>query len=133
MTVGMAIDFDLLVRRGPEVSSLVSGLLLVKAALLWALCLSAGRGHGESIRVALLLPQGGEFAFVLLSLAYSIGVMDSELYQMLVFVVVMRMVLTPPLFKLAALLGRPPDESQRNALFIFNTCPCHKHLASLDP
>ncbi len=101
MTVGMSIDFGLLGRQGPQVAGLVGGLLLVKAALLWTLCRATGRNHTESLNVALLLSQGGEFAFVLFGLAHGVGVMTEEMYQELVLVVVISMVLTPLLLKIA--------------------------------
>lgn len=108
MTVGMSIDFGLLGRQGPQVAALVGGLLLLKAALLWFLCRVTGRSHGEAVHVALLLAQGGEFAFVLFGLAYAVGVMPMELYQLLLLVVAVSMGLTALLFKMAPLLGQLP-------------------------
>ena len=109
MTVGMGIDFGLLGQQGPQVLGLVAGLLAIKAGLLWALCRASGRDHGEAIHVALLLPQGGEFGFVLFGLAAGLGVFSDNLYQLLVLVVAMSMAFTPLLVKLSPWLGRLPD------------------------
>ena len=49
----------------------------------------------ESIRIAFLLSQGGEFAFVLLSLANELKVLPTDLNRLLIIVVVLSMALTP--------------------------------------
>ncbi len=49
----------------------------------------------ESIRTAFLLSQGGEFAFVLLSLANELKVLPTDLNRLLIIVVVLSMALTP--------------------------------------
>jgi voltage-gated potassium channel Kch len=56
----------------------------------------------DSVRVALLLPQSGEFAFVLFGLATVSGLMAEELFQKLVLIVALTMALTPLSAHLAA-------------------------------
>ncbi|MCP4040493.1 MAG: universal stress protein, partial [Gammaproteobacteria bacterium] len=112
MTVGMSIDFGLLNRQGGQVAGLVVGLLLLKAALLWALCRGTGRSHREALQVSLLLSQGGEFGFVLFGLANTANVIDGEFYRLLLLVVAMSMAATPLLVKLTPLLGRLPKGNQ---------------------
>ena len=51
--------------------------------------------RGESIRTGFMLAQGGEFAFVLLSLAKELKVLPDELNRLLIIVVVLSMALTP--------------------------------------
>jgi len=75
------------------------------------LCRMAGRSHTESTRVALLLAQSGEFGFVLFGLAYMLGVMEGELYQLLLLVIALSMAATPLLVKLGHWLARPPASS----------------------
>lgn len=53
--------------------------------------------RGESVRTAFMLAQGGEFAFVLLSLAAELKVLPEELNKLLIIVVVISMALTPGL------------------------------------
>ncbi len=112
MTVGMSIDFGLLDRQGIQVAVLVGGLLLLKAALLWALCRSTGHNHGEALQVSLLLSQGGEFGFILFGLANGLGVMGAELYQLLLLVVALSMAATPFLVKLPLRLGTLSADAQ---------------------
>lgn len=53
--------------------------------------------RSESIRTGFTLAQGGEFAFVLLSLAKELKVLPDELNRLLIIVVVLSMALTPAL------------------------------------
>jgi monovalent cation:proton antiporter-2 (CPA2) family protein len=108
MSVGMSVDFGLFGRQGVQVVGMVGCLLLLKAALLWTLCRISGRSHTESVQVALLLAQAGEFGFVLFGLAHMLGLMDEELYQLLLLVIAMSMTATPLLVRLGGWLGRPP-------------------------
>ncbi len=95
ISVGMSINFGLLGQQGLLVAGLVGGLLLLKATFLWVLCRITGRSHSESVHVALLLAQAGEFGFILFGLANMLGVMDGELYQLLLLTIALSMVLRP--------------------------------------
>ncbi|MEJ1403826.1 MAG: monovalent cation:proton antiporter-2 (CPA2) family protein [Candidatus Sedimenticola sp. (ex Thyasira tokunagai)] len=106
ISVGMSINFGLLGQQGFLVAGLVGGLLLLKASFLWVLCRITGRSHSESVHVALLLAQAGEFGFVLFGLASMLGVLDGELYQLLLLTIALSMVATPLLVKLSPWLGR---------------------------
>jgi monovalent cation:proton antiporter-2 (CPA2) family protein len=109
MAVGMSIDFGLLAGLGPAIAGLVLGLLAVKAAVLWPLGRLGGLAAADAGRLALLLAQGGEFAFALFGLAAGSGLIDDSLFRMLLLVVAVTMVLTPALVgaghRLAARLG----------------------------
>ena len=106
MSVGMSINFGLLGQQGFLMAGLVGGLLLLKAAFLWLLCRITGRSHSESVHVALLLAQAGEFGFILFGLANMLGVMNGELYQQLLLIIALSMAATPLLVKLSPWLGR---------------------------
>ncbi|MCP3867326.1 MAG: universal stress protein [Gammaproteobacteria bacterium] len=106
MSVGMSINFSLLNQQGILVAVLLGGLLLLKAIILWALCRITGRSHSESVQVALLLAQAGEFGFILFGLANMLGVMEGELYQLLLLTIALSMAATPLLVKLSPWLGR---------------------------
>ena len=100
MSVGMSINFGLLGQQGFLVAGLVGGLLLLKALLLWVLCRITGRSNTESVQVALLLAQAGEFGFILFGLANMLGVLDGELFQLLLVTIALSMAATPLLTKL---------------------------------
>jgi len=106
MSVGMYINFGLLVQQGSMVAMLVCGLLLLKAGFLWVLCRITGHSHSESVNVALLLSQAGEFGFILFGMANMLGVMDGELYQLLLLTIALSMAATPLLVKLGPGFGQ---------------------------
>jgi len=111
MSIGMTINFGLLGQQGILVVSLVGGLLLLKATVIWVLCRITGSPHSQSMHVALLLAQAGEFGFILFGLANMLGVMEGDLYQLLLLVIALSMAATPLLVKLIPWLDRTQSSS----------------------
>jgi CPA2 family monovalent cation:H+ antiporter-2/glutathione-regulated potassium-efflux system protein KefB len=105
MGVGMSINFGLLGEKGSEVAGLLAGLLVIKSVLLWTLCRLAGRSHRDSVQVALLLAQAGEFGFVIFGIADMLGLIQTEVYELLLVVIALSMATTPLLARLGPLLG----------------------------
>ncbi|KAK4254123.1 hypothetical protein QN277_009548 [Acacia crassicarpa] len=95
LTTGTSIDLQLLFREWPNVLSLLAGLVAIKTMIITALGPRVGLTLQESVRIGLLLSQGGEFGFVVFSLANSLGVLPLELNKLLIIVVVLSMALTP--------------------------------------
>ncbi|GER42109.1 glutathione-regulated potassium-efflux system protein [Striga asiatica] len=95
VTTGTSIDMQLLIREWPNVFSLLAGLIVIKTMIITAIGPRVGLSLQESIRIGLLLSQGGEFAFVVFSLANRLGVLPLELNKLLIIVVVLSMALTP--------------------------------------
>lgn len=60
---------QLLVREWPNVLSLLAGLIVIKTLIISAIGPRVGLTLQESVRIGFLLSQGGEFAFVVFSLA----------------------------------------------------------------
>ena len=105
MTVGLAIDLDLVAGRLLDVGLLVAGLLLGKALLISAFCLLFRLPLADALRVGLLLAQGGEFAFVLFHTALNSGILPPSTGQMLMVAVAVSMFATPFLAELGARLA----------------------------
>lgn len=95
VTTGTSIDMQLLVREWPNVLALLGGLIAIKTMIITAIGPRVGLTLQESVRIGFLLSQGGEFAFVVFSLANSLGVLPLELNKLLIIVVVLSMALTP--------------------------------------
>lgn len=95
ITVGFSIDLNLLVSNFGTVFSLVGGLIAVKTAVITAAGVVIGMSLGSAVRTGLLLSQGGEFAFVIFGLAQGVGVLPTDLAQLLLLVVAITMGLTP--------------------------------------
>ncbi|XP_059447121.1 K(+) efflux antiporter 3, chloroplastic isoform X2 [Corylus avellana] len=95
VTTGATIDIQLLFREWPNVLSLLAGLITIKTLIITAIGPRVGLTIQESVRIGLLLSQGGEFGFVVFSLANRLGVLPLELNKLLIIVVVLSMALTP--------------------------------------
>ncbi|RWR77892.1 K+ efflux antiporter 3, chloroplastic [Cinnamomum micranthum f. kanehirae] len=99
VTTGTSIDMQLLVREWPNVLTLLAGLIVIKTLIITAIGPRVGLTVQESVRIGLLLSQGGEFGFVVFSLANRLGVLPLELNKLLIIVVVLSMALTPFLYE----------------------------------
>jgi len=112
MAVGMSIDIGAAMENGLLVAGLVTGLLALKGLLLFGLGWLLGVGRDNSIRVAILLCQGGEFGFVLFTLAAQTRLIDLKTTQLLILVISLTMALTPLMARLLPfLLPRKPEQA----------------------
>jgi len=101
MTMGMSLNLDRFLESPVLLSAIVVALMLVKFLVLWPLLHLFGLQRKVAVPVALLLAQCGEFALVLFALAYAKGLLDEILFQQLLIVVLLSMLATPALEKLA--------------------------------
>ncbi len=95
MTVGMLLDPALVEARWPLVLALVLGLVAIKAVIVFLLCNSLALAPSASMRLGLILAQGGEFAFVLLLMARQETLISTDLAQAIGVSVVLSMMATP--------------------------------------
>ena len=110
ISVGMTVDFGLLMREPAMVALLLAAYLALKIASLWAVARALSL-CAEAWRFALLLSQGGEFAFVVFGVARSAKVFSPETEALLTIVVALSMATTPLLL---ALHDRHSGRKQRN-------------------
>lgn len=102
MTMGMSLNLDVFLGNPLVLLAIVAALMAVKFITLWPLSRLFGIKTKASISVALLLAQSGEFALVLFALAKGLGLLDELLFQHLLIVVMLSMLATPALEKLAS-------------------------------
>jgi glutathione-regulated potassium-efflux system ancillary protein KefC len=95
IAVGMSVDFAVFLAHPWVILGLVAGFLLIKTAVLYGLSRLFGIARGQHLQFALLLSQGGEFAFVVFGAAATARVFTDEVASMLVVVVALSMVVTP--------------------------------------
>lgn len=95
VTVGMTLDFQILVAQWWLVLLLVLFLVPLKAALIAGLARLFGTPAGGAWRTGFSLGQGGEFAFVILALAVQYTLVDATLQQACVAGIVLSMLITP--------------------------------------
>ncbi|KAH0716280.1 hypothetical protein KY284_009185 [Solanum tuberosum] len=119
VTTGTSIDMQLLFREWPNVLSLLAGLIVIKTLIITAIGPRVGLSLQESVRIGFLLSQGGEFGFVVFSLANRLGVLPLELNKLLIIVVVLSMALTPLLNEIgrraSEFVGEKFDNEDRTA------------------
>ena len=101
MTMGMSLNLGLFLENPLVLLGIVVALMAVKFITLWPLSRLFGIKKKVSVSVALLLAQSGEFALVLFALAYGMGLLDELLFQHLLIVVMLSMLVTPALERLA--------------------------------
>ena len=109
MAVGMSVNFDLIGAAPLKIAGLVIALVVIKAAVMFALARAFGQGTPSAYALAVVLSQGGEFAFVLFSLAAGEKMLSAALADLLVAVVTISMLTTPFLVNLLRCLPRPRE------------------------
>ncbi|HTD14982.1 MAG TPA: monovalent cation:proton antiporter-2 (CPA2) family protein [Chthoniobacterales bacterium] len=98
VSVGASIDLSLIQSQPILMCSLVIGLLLIKAAVLYGIGKISRLENSQNFTFSLALAQGGEFAFVLVAFAVHNRVFDQGLGDRLIAVVALSMVAAPFLF-----------------------------------
>ncbi len=100
MAVGMSVNFGLIGEEPLGIAALVVVLVAVKAGIVYALARAFGEEGPSAYALAVVLSQGGEFAFVLFSLAAGENLLPAALADRLVVVVTISMLTTPFLVNL---------------------------------
>jgi len=95
MAVGMSIELELVADEWLVIVGLVVSFMALKGAGIYVAARIFRAGHRDAVRMALLLAQGGEFAFVLYSTAAESGLIDAETSGVLNAAVIISMILTP--------------------------------------
>jgi monovalent cation:proton antiporter-2 (CPA2) family protein len=112
VAVGMSLDLGLLASSLPLILALTAGLLGIKALVLFGLGLANKLGSRQSLLLALAIPQGGEFAFVILTQGETAGVVEPSLAALLNVVVTLSMAATPLLILLLPKKEEPPQQTR---------------------
>ncbi|WLS02496.1 monovalent cation:proton antiporter-2 (CPA2) family protein [Shinella oryzae] len=93
--VGMAIDLSVIAANWQLVAASVVGYMVAKMLLIYVVAWLLGTCHAESLERAVLMAQGGEFAFVLYAAAVSAGIFDAQSNAILTATIIISMILTP--------------------------------------
>ena len=129
LAVGMLLDVDVILAQPLFIASLALALVAVKITVIFALGRFFGLKSKQSIIMAMLLSQGGEFAFVLFTAAQQALLIEPEAGSLFGAVVTLSMATTPFLMiiagKLAARTGKedvqlddPALASQANVIIV---------------
>jgi CPA2 family monovalent cation:H+ antiporter-2 len=95
IAVGLSLDLDVVLKNWTLILFAVPALMAVKVVTIYAVCRLFKCSHDNAVRVAFLLPQGGEFAFVLFSAAATASIVSLETASILIAIVTVSMALMP--------------------------------------
>ena len=112
MAVGLSLDLKVVADNWLTILVAAPLIMLVKAAVIYAIFRAFKRSHNEAIRVASLLPQVGEFAFVIFSTAVAAFVVSTNLASIITAIVTVTMALTPLFAKLGDRLIIQAEEDE---------------------
>ncbi len=109
ISVGMTADISLARAQPMMLIEATALLLIVKAAIAFALARIARKGNASAVRFALALPQASEFSFVLFSAAVAAHALDQNHASFATLTTAASMLATPVLFASSeALLRKRP-------------------------
>ncbi len=93
--VGMSLDLAVVARQWQLIAVAVVAFMAVKALAIYGVARLMKSDHVEARERAVLMAQGGEFAFVLYAAAVVAGVIDGQVNASFTAIVVLSMALTP--------------------------------------
>ncbi len=93
--VGMSLDLPVVAANYQLIIAGVLAMMAVKALSIYVVARVMRSPHREALDRAVLMAQGGEFAFVLFAAADAAGVIDARVNANLTAIVVLSMALTP--------------------------------------
>ena len=95
MSVGASVNLALAVQQIGLLAAMVFGLMAVKTAVIYGVMRAFGMPARTAVQTGAALSQGSEFAFVLLGLASTSGVIAADISALTVAAVAISMALTP--------------------------------------
>jgi monovalent cation:proton antiporter-2 (CPA2) family protein len=95
MAIGMTVDYTLITHAPLKIIGGTLALLAIKGSAIFAVGRIGGLKSENARTLAVTLPQGGEFAFVIFAVAVTSQVLSAELAAQLVVIVTLSMALTP--------------------------------------
>ena len=126
MSVGMLTDVKLILEKPVLIIGCAMGLMFIKFGVIAGIAKVLGKRWPTSIRLGVTLAQGGEFAFVLFSVATVQNVLRPELANTLNLIVTISMALTPLAFLLLEKVGEPLFAKSKPSRE-YDTIPDHEH------
>jgi CPA2 family monovalent cation:H+ antiporter-2 len=103
IAIGMNLDLSLLVSKPLFILSASVVLVLIKTGVIFSILKIAKQRKTDSMRIGLMLSQGGEFAFVVMAQASGNGVLPVYISSEVTLIVGISMALTAPLVILHSL------------------------------
>nr|WP_249327716.1 monovalent cation:proton antiporter-2 (CPA2) family protein [Devosia litorisediminis] len=95
LAVGMSLDVAVVMSSWQIIALSVVAYMVIKGAAIYAIARLLKSSHAEALERAVLMGQGGEFAFVLYTTAAAAGLIDGPTNAIFTATVIISMVLTP--------------------------------------
>ena len=95
LAVGMSLELSVVVENWAIIVISVVAYMAVKAAAIYGIARVLKSDHAQALERAVLMSQGGEFAFVLYTTAATAGLIDGATNAIFTATVIISMVLTP--------------------------------------
>ena len=112
IAIGMMLNLELLWASPLRMVVLALGLVALKTAIITSILRWQRVSLREGVQLGLMLSQGGEFAFVVLSQGQQVMLFDAALAEQLTLVVGLSMAITSPLVTLFRRFGRSRSVDQ---------------------
>lgn len=106
VTIGMLLNPMLVLHEWLTLLWIVTALILVKTAIITLLGVWAGESKKASMRTGLVLAQGGEFGFALLTLAHEQNVLTEQTNQIIIASIILSMLIAPFLIRYNRVIAR---------------------------
>jgi|CXWL01.1.fsa_nt_gi CPA2 family monovalent cation:H+ antiporter-2 len=106
ISMGMTIDLSAIARMPLLIFGLCIGLLAIKGSLTWALSRLFQASPSTALQTGLLIGPGGEFSFIVLSGAATLGVLSTPVAEIGLIVAALTMATIPLLSALGKALGK---------------------------
>ncbi|RUT35067.1 potassium transporter [Arsenicitalea aurantiaca] len=95
LAVGMSLDLATVASNWQIIAASVMAYMIAKAGMIYVIARLLRSSHVEALERAVLMAQGGEFAFVLFTQAATVGIIDAQTNAVFTATVIISMVLTP--------------------------------------
>ena len=116
MSVGMGLDVREIAREPLWLALSVVGLIAIKGGVAALVLRLAGLRTGLAVEAGLLLGQGGEFAFIVVAVAVTGGLLAPPVGQFMLLTVTASLFATPAVALLASTLGRRLERRRAQAV-----------------
>lgn len=107
LAVGMSLDLNVVAENWQMIAISVVGYMVVKGGAIFLLARGLRSSVADALERALLMAQGGEFAFVLYTTAAGSGLISAEQQAIFSATVIISMVLTPLTIQSLRFLPKP--------------------------
>ncbi len=111
LAVGMSLDLAAVAANWKLILAGVVAMMIVKGLCIYVVARVMKSSHNEALDRAILMAQGGEFAFVLYQAAVSQGVISGQVNTNMTAIIVLSMVFTPLVVVAHKRFSRPPAPS----------------------